>query len=153
MAKKIPPQIIGNIGLFHVCCELSKRELNVVPTARNTRSVDLIVGNPIFSSHATIQIKTSATAMGAGMGQGATHDEALEKSKIADFWVFVLLESNKPGNADVIDTRVCKGGDELLLVNGWFEPWSSRSEKVKSKWEQQSDDQGWELIETFLNRE
>lgn len=36
------PQIVGNMGLYLACYELSKAGWNVMPTSRNAKGVDLI---------------------------------------------------------------------------------------------------------------
>ena len=51
--------IKGNIGLFLVCAELSKRNLVVLPTFRNTRGYDLIALNPNNNKSLGLQVKCS----------------------------------------------------------------------------------------------
>ncbi len=152
----LPAQIIGNIGLFHVCCELSRRGLNVVPTSRNTKSVDVIVGTADFSKHATIQVKTSTTNLGARVASRKTSkEEAIQKAKLSDFWVFVRLD--KENEHTVCGVFACRGGDEVLLVPGnthwWYEPWyPTKDEKVRKKWDKQKDKDGWQLITKCLSK-
>lgn len=40
---RISNQLIGNIGLYYVCYELSKRGWNALPTSRNTRGIDIVI--------------------------------------------------------------------------------------------------------------
>ncbi len=149
---QLPPQIIGNIGLFHVCCELSRRGLNVVPTSRNTKSVDVIVGTADFSKHATIQVKTSTINMGhpvVAIDKGK--EVALQKVRLADFWIFVRLE--RANKHRVRAVAVCDSKDEDALESSktywWYNPWLSRNEAAKEKWKK--DDAGWQLITDFLS--
>ena len=51
-------QIIGNIGLYWVCYQLSRRGWNAMPTARNARGVDVIAYNSDCSRMLAIQVKT-----------------------------------------------------------------------------------------------
>ncbi|MDA7989541.1 MAG: hypothetical protein MPK30_00305 [Gammaproteobacteria bacterium] len=157
---KLSSQIVANIGLFHVCHELSRRGMNVVPTSRNTRSVDIIVGSADFSRHATIQVKASTTQLGTRVassmpdknGKG-TKEEAILKSKLADFWVFVRID--KESGYTIQDSAVCEGGDSVLLSYGnthwWYEPWyPTDNSKVAAKWDRQKGDAGWKLISDRL---
>ena len=50
-------QITGNIGLYYVCYQLSRRGWNVMPTARNARGIDIVAykGSKGFIG---IQVKT-----------------------------------------------------------------------------------------------
>ena len=50
-------QIVGNVGLYYVCYELSKRRWNVLPTSRNARGVDVVIYNQTATQTHTIQVK------------------------------------------------------------------------------------------------
>ena len=150
--NKLPTQIIGNIGLFHVCYELSRRGFNVVPTSRNTRAVDVIVGSTDFARYKTVQVKTTTINMGIHIGAKSrlkTREDALAHTRLADFWVYVRLDREK--NHSVDHVFVWKGGDETLLSEDtkhwWFETYSR---KMNEKWEQQKNELGWRVIEDEL---
>jgi hypothetical protein len=51
-------QLVGNVGLFYICYELSKRGWNVLPTSRNAKGVDIVIYNQSATSMHTIQIKS-----------------------------------------------------------------------------------------------
>lgn len=51
-------QITGNVGLFFVCYQLSKRGWNVLPTSRNAKGVDIVIYNQNASKTLTIQVKS-----------------------------------------------------------------------------------------------
>lgn len=40
--EKLSPQIVGNVGMYYVCFKLSELGLNVMPTARNARGIDIV---------------------------------------------------------------------------------------------------------------
>jgi len=42
----IEKEFKGNVGLFLVCAEFSKRNLIAMPTSRNTKGYDVVVLNP-----------------------------------------------------------------------------------------------------------
>lgn len=56
--KKRPTQLVGNVGLYYVCFELSKRNWNVLPTSRNTKGVDIVIYNQYANHTYTIQVKS-----------------------------------------------------------------------------------------------
>lgn len=51
-------QIVGNVGLYYVCYELSKRGWNVLPTSRNTKGIDIIIFSEKAKRTHTIQVKS-----------------------------------------------------------------------------------------------
>lgn len=149
--NKLPAQIVGNIGQFYVCYELSRRGLNAVPTSRNTKAVDVIVGTADFSKHKTIQVKTTSANMGTQVGKTTTEverEETIKKTKIADFWVFVNLD--KKQRYEAVEVAVCEGGDEELFYWGtkdlWWAPWDDSRPETRAKWDKQKNDDGWKLI-------
>ena len=50
-------QITGNVGLYYVCYQLSKRGWNCLPTSRNAKGVDLLIYSQDATKKYTIQIK------------------------------------------------------------------------------------------------
>jgi hypothetical protein len=40
---KISNQLVGNMGLYYICYELSKRGWNALPTSRNARGIDIVI--------------------------------------------------------------------------------------------------------------
>ena len=53
-----PNQITGNVGLYYVCYELSKRYWNVMPTSRNARGTDIIAYSIDGSKMISIEVKS-----------------------------------------------------------------------------------------------
>jgi hypothetical protein len=58
MRKKKDNQLVGNIGLFYVCYELSKRGWNCLTTTRNARGVDIVIYSQNGKEKYTIQVKS-----------------------------------------------------------------------------------------------
>jgi len=175
---KLDKIIVANIGLFYVCHELSRRGFNVVPTSRNTRAVDVIVGSADFSKKVTVQVKASTTTIGCAVASypktvsvedakmwfndsssvspkvkkvmEESQKVAVEKSKLADFWVFPCFNSE---NGYTLETVfVCKGGDTDVMTPGnrqewWYSPLYKGEPK---EWEKLQDARGWSLIESAL---
>ena len=57
--SEIKTQFKGNLGMFLVCAELSKRNLVAMPTSRNTKGYDVVVLNPETNEAVGIQVKCS----------------------------------------------------------------------------------------------
>jgi hypothetical protein len=51
-------QVVGNVGLYYVCYQLSKRGWNVMPTTRNARGIDIIIYSQDATRTHTIQVKS-----------------------------------------------------------------------------------------------
>lgn len=77
-------QLVGNVGLYVVCAELSKMGFNVMPTARNAKGVD-IVGYDDYGKAFTVQVKTLTKCNAIPLSGGANH-------LMADYFVVVVLE-------------------------------------------------------------
>ena len=54
---KISKQLVGNMGLYYICYELSKRGWNALPTSRNTRGIDIVIYSQDAVRKYTIQVK------------------------------------------------------------------------------------------------
>jgi len=87
--EKLPPQIVGNIGLYYTCFRLSERGWNVLPTTRNTRGIDIICFGKGGRNTRSIQVKTLSR-------QTVPLGRDLDKI-MGDFWVIVTsLATGKP---------------------------------------------------------
>ncbi|MDA7971057.1 MAG: hypothetical protein MPK10_00510 [Gammaproteobacteria bacterium] len=95
-------------------------------------------------------MKTSTINMGHPIVTADKREEdALQKVTLADFWVFVLLE----GKSDpcVRASTVCDSRDtdmlELRKTHWWYNPWTAKAgSAARAKWENQTDESGWQLI-------
>ncbi len=65
----IPNQVIGNIGLFYVCYKLSLFGWNVMPTARNSKGVDILAYSQNGSRKILIQVKSLSRTNPVGLGK------------------------------------------------------------------------------------
>ena len=87
---KLPTGIVGNIGLYYACYRLSALGWNVMPTARNTRGIDVVCFSVDGKTVRTIQVKSLTKADTVPLGTD------LEKI-MGDFWVIVnSLGTNHP---------------------------------------------------------
>ncbi len=65
--KKNNP-LVGNMGLYAVCYELSKRGWNVMPTSRNARGIDILAYDQDGDQKISIQVKALAKAVPVPLG-------------------------------------------------------------------------------------
>ena len=59
---KLPTGIVGNTGLYYACYRLSALGWNVMPTARNTRGMDVVCFSVDGKTVRTIQVKSLTKA-------------------------------------------------------------------------------------------
>jgi len=105
MENKLPNTVIGNIGLYYICYELSKRGWNVLPTSRNTRGVDLVIYNQKGDKKYTIQVKTLSKESPIPLGKNLDH-------LIADFLMVCVLDDDKP-RVFILKTKEIKDRKEI----------------------------------------
>lgn len=86
---------VGNQGLYFVAYILSRRGLNTIITARNSKGADIIVMNGDCSVLRTIQVKASRRQSNVNVGSSESKDDP--PTDIAcDYWVFVDLQPEIP---------------------------------------------------------
>jgi len=51
-------QLVGNIGLYYVCYELSKKGWNCLPTSRNAKGIDIVIYSQDAKCKYAIQVKS-----------------------------------------------------------------------------------------------
>ena len=137
-SKKHPTQVVGNVGLYYVCYELSKRGWNAMPTARNAKGVDVVVYNQDATESHTIQVKALSKRSPVPLGGSLDH-------LIADFYVicrkvfedepetFIMTGQEIKDNVHVATTK----RDGTLYRDGkvsiWLQP--NSYEMYKDRWE------------------
>lgn len=81
-------QLVGNIGLYYICYELSRRGWNVLPTSRNARGIDLVIYSRDAKRKHTIQVKTLRKRNPVPFGN--------KPSLMADYLVICRVSGEKP---------------------------------------------------------
>ena len=128
--RKINQQIVGNVGLYYCCYQLSLRGWNVMPTARNARGIDIVAYND--NGFVGIQVKSLSKKSPVPLGT--------DLSKISgDFWVIVNeLESGQPKvfvlTPDEVRNMHHKGEKEDK-VSYWLQPKHYMTSEFGDKWE------------------
>lgn len=80
---KLPPQIVGNAGLFFVCHRLSQLGWNAMPTSRNARGVDVMCFSLDGKRTLLLQVKSlSRRKPPVPLGKDV-------ENFMGDFWVIV----------------------------------------------------------------
>lgn len=131
-SPKLNQQVVGNVGLYYVCYELSRRGWNVMPTARNARGVDLLIYSQDAKCTHTVQVKALSKRSPVPLG---THLDHL----FADFIVicgniakpqpecFVL----RPNEVKELVQRNEKAGKHSY----WLEPARYASDEFREAWD------------------
>ena len=90
-------QITGNIGLYYVCYQLSRRGWNVLPTARNATGIDIVAYEGSGKDFIGIQVKTFSKRLAVSL------PTSLEEIT-GDYWIIVTnvsADSDPPAAPDV----------------------------------------------------
>jgi len=91
MSCKRNNQVTGNAGMYYVCYRLSDRGLNVMPTARNARGIDILAYDE-HGGFVTIQVKTLSKRSPVILGSDLSN-------VMGDYWCIVVKQ--KGGNPKV----------------------------------------------------
>jgi len=134
--KKNKPskQLVGNVGLYYVCYELSKRGWNALPTSRNARGVDLVIYSQDAIRTHTIQIKSLSKKDPVPLGSNL--DNLIAEYLIICRKVFdekpEIFIAKIDGIGDLIHEGI-KGGRKSY----WFQP--RDYEDFKDEWDMIGD--------------
>ncbi|MBW8051066.1 MAG: hypothetical protein FVQ77_12155 [Cytophagales bacterium] len=136
--QKLTNQIVGNIGLYYICYELSKKGWNVLPTSRNTKGVDIVIFNHDASTKHTIQVKTLSKITPLPLGTNINN-------LFADFLIVCVLEENPPKlyilkmheikESDEIKNQLDKASKKGLWALNSKRAWDNFTEKYLNNWE------------------
>jgi len=101
------PQFKGNLGMFLVCAELSKRNLIAMPTSRNTKGYDIVVLNPETNAAVGIQVKcTDRKEFPILSSHWRDYEEKIEEKIVSDFVFVDISDSDKPNYFIVTDKEL-----------------------------------------------
>ena len=123
MAGEKNNQITGNTGLYYVCYILSKNGLNVMPTSRNAKGIDVVAYSQCESANKFIGIQVKTLSKKSPVPLGTAHRKA-----DGDFWIIVTGVGEggqklncyilKPSDVDALKHRGEKNGK----VSYWLQP-------------------------------
>jgi hypothetical protein len=124
-------QIVGNVGLYFTCYELSKRGWNVMPTARNAKGVDIIAYDQTATHFIGVQVK--ALSKRAPVPLGKTLDKIM-----GDFWVIVNNLDETPGVFILLPDEVRSAahrGEKEGRISYWLQPKSYMLPEYEGRWD------------------
>lgn len=124
-------QIVGNVGLYFTCYELSKRGWNVMPTARNAKGVDIIAYDQTATKFIGVQVK--ALSKKAPVPLGLSLDKVM-----GDFWVIVNNLDGTPGVFIMLPSEVraaAHRGEKEGRVSFWLQPKSYMIADYADRWD------------------
>jgi hypothetical protein len=113
---KLPNQLVGNMGLFYVCYELSRRGWNCLPTSRNAKGVDLVIYSQDAKKMHTIQVKALSRKNSVPFGKS--------ENLIAEFLIVCVLNEH-PDIYILINEEVplaLHRSEKEGRVSHWLEP-------------------------------
>lgn len=122
--------IVGNIGLFWSCYNLSKLGWNVMPTSRNARGVDIIAYNRNCSILKTIQVKTLSKKSAVPLGSSVD-------SILAEFWIIVNQVQTNPKSYIMLADEVRQSAHRLEkggAASFWIEIPSYSQDQYLEAW-------------------
>jgi len=129
-SPKWQSQVVGNIGLYYACYQLSRLGWNIMPTARNARGVDIIGYSQDYSRFISIQVKALSKRSPVPLGQ------TLDNIK-GDFWVIVNNLSNTPAVFVMLPEEI-KGlahkGEKDSRISYWLQPNSYTNPDFSEAW-------------------
>jgi len=128
---KFDAQITGNIGPYYTCYRLSKMGWNVMPTARNTRGIDVIIYNKKGTKFFGVQVKTLSKRNPVPLGS------SLEKI-MGDYWVIVNNVIKEPNAFILLPDEVktlAHRGEKDGRISYWLQPTSCDTVQFKEAWD------------------
>ena len=123
-------QLVGNVGLYYICYELSRLGWNVLPTSRNARGIDIVIYGRDAERKHTIQIKSLSEKNPVPVGTKL--DSLIAEYLIVCTKVFDEKPEVFVMRIDAIKNRIhegIKGGRKSY----WLQPKSY--EEFKDNWE------------------
>jgi hypothetical protein len=125
-------QIVGNVGLYYVCYELSKRGWNALPTSRNAKGVDVVIYNQKLTETHTIQVKALSEKNPVPFGSNINN-------LIAKYVIICrkVFDKDKPPEMFIIPSSEVKENIHKVVkdnkISYWLRP--KDYEKYKDKWD------------------
>lgn len=133
MKTKHEAQIVGNIGMFYACYQLSRRGWNVMPTTRNARGIDVIAYSPDASRFIGVQVKSLSKRSPVPLGK--TLDKIM-----GDYWIIVNNAISETPSTFILLPKEVKDrahrGEKDGSVSYWLQPRDYDQEQFHDAWDQ-----------------
>jgi hypothetical protein len=122
-------QLVGNIGLYYVCYELSKLGWNALPTSRNARGIDLVIYSRDAKRTHTIQVKSLSKKSPVPLGYR-------QDSLIAEYLIVCTKVFDEKPEVYVMKIDAIRDSIHEGIKDGrksyWLQP--KNYEEFKDKW-------------------
>ena len=129
-SRRLEAQIVGNMGLYYVCYQLSQLGWNVMPTARNARGVDIVAYNRDCSRFIGVQVKALSKRDPVPLGKTLSNI-------MGDFWIIVNNLAGTPRAFVMLPAEVrdfAHRGERAGSVSYWLQPASYDTEEFAEGW-------------------
>jgi len=126
-------QIVGNMGLYYVCLQLSRNGWNVMPTTRNARGIDIVAYDfeATPCSYVGIQVKALSKKSPVPLGQ------SLDRIT-GDFWVIVNNLCAEPQAYILLPDEVklnAHHGQKDKRDSYWLQPKAYMQDEYHNRWD------------------
>ena len=129
---RVPPQIVGNAGLFYVCHKLSALGWNAMPTSRNARGIDVMCFSLDGKRKLLLQVKSlskrSSLTLRNDLGR-----------VMGDYWIIVMEATGEKPTCYILTPNQVKSLAERGKMRGWRQYWLQAgdfdNQKFREKWE------------------
>jgi len=124
-------QITGNVGMYYICYQLSLRGMNVMPTARNAKGIDVLAYDDA-GRFVTIQVKSLSKRSPVPLGKNLD-------SIMGDVWCIVVMQKHedprvyimKPEEVRRLQKTSHDGKGSHWLQPKEYEPYRDRWERIR----------------------
>ena len=124
---KLGTQIVGNIGMYYACYQLSKLGWNVMPTARNAKGIDIIAYSPDGRKFLGIQVKTLSKRNPIPVGSS-------REKIMGDIWIVVTRAAEPTPVVYIFTPEEIKGMAHQGGSTWWVEPSCYDKPEYKEAW-------------------
>ena len=131
-SSRLNNQTVGNVGLYFVCYQLSRKGWNVMPTARNARGIDLVAYSADARHTVTLQIKALSKASPVPLG---SHLDGL----MGDFFVVCRNVTRDSPECFVLTPKEVRSlahrGERNGRISYWLQPKHYAVDTYREAWD------------------
>lgn len=130
-SPKLPPQIVGNAGLFYVCHKLSILGWNAMPTSRNAKGIDLMCFSLDGERKLLLQVKSLSKRHPVPLGTD-------QNKLMGDYWIIVTEATSKQPTCFLLTPEEVRQrahrGEKDGKVSYWLQPKAYAIEEFCENW-------------------
>ena len=132
MAQQGGSQVVGNIGMYYAAYRLSQQGWNVMPTARNARSVDLLAYD--VGAHIYNEIQVKALSRRVPVPLGNTVDKFM-----GEWWIIVINAGTTTPICFIMKPegfkQLAHRGEKEGRVSHWLQPNQYDTDQYREAWD------------------